>query len=261
MNRRPNPQPHETTKQDTLSNIVIAKAMRLIARALAAGRLQTIASGVEHVPKKGPTLLVARHYHHLFDGLALYAAVPRQLHILVTLDWAKNTPVRLFIEWATKVGRWPVVLRADAVKRNKNDNQRQRRKFISLDDVARYQRRGMRQSVDLLVEGRVLAVFPEGYPNIDPTYTPKAEPDEFLPFKSGFAAIAAAAEKRLSTSIPIIPVGLRYIEGEPWIAHINFGVAIFTENFSSRDLLVKHLERQVRILSGLSVSETMQPLG
>jgi putative membrane protein len=247
--------------QDTFSNIVIAKAMRLIARALAAGRLQTIASGVEHVPKEGPTLLVARHYHHLFDGLALYAAVPRQLHILVTLDWAKNTPVRLFMECATKWGRWPIILRIDALTSNLNASGSRRRSLFSLTDVARYQRRAMRQSVELLVEGRVLAVFAEGYPNIDPTYTPKTKPDEFLPFKSGFAAIAAAAEKRLGTSIPIIPVGLRYTEDEPWIAHINFGVAIFTKNFSSRDLLVKHLEQQVRILSGLSVSETMQPLG
>lgn len=247
--------------QDTLSKIVIANAMRLIARALAAGRLQTTASGVEHVPREGPTLLVARHYHHLFDGLALYAAVPRQLHILVTLDWAKKTPVRFFMECATRLGRWPVILRSDALASDLNAGRSERRSLFSLTDAARYQRRAIRQSVELLVEGRVLAVFPEGYPNIDPTYTPKTKPDEFLPFKSGFAAIAAAAEKRLGKSIPIIPIGLHYTEAEPWIAHINFGVAIYTENFSSRDLLVKHLEQQVRILSGLSVSETMQPLG
>jgi 1-acyl-sn-glycerol-3-phosphate acyltransferase len=247
--------------QDSFSNLMTANAMRLIARALAAGRLQTIATGVDHIPKQGPALLVARHYHHLFDGLALYAAVRRQLHILVTLDWTNNTLVRFFMKCATKAGRWPVVVRVDAVKRNGNDDQQPRRNFISLDDVARYQRRAMKDCLKLLTEGRLLVVFPEGYPNVDPTYTPKTEPDEFLPFKSGFAAIAAAAEKRLGASIPIIPVGLRYTEGEPWIAHINFGVAIFTENFSSRELLVKHLERQVRILSGLSVSETMQPLG
>ena len=254
MKRHPNPHPRATTTRNTLSNIVIAKAMRLIARALAVGRLQTVASGVEHVPKEGPALLVARHYHHLFDGLALYAAVPRQLHILVTLDWASNTPVRWFMEWATTVGRWPVVLRADAVKLNENYNRRQRRNFISLDDVARYQRKAMRDSLKLLTEGRLLVVFPEGYPNIDPTYTPKTEANDFLPFKSGFAAIAAAAEIQLGKSIPIIPVGLRYTEGEPWIAQVNFGTPNYAREFFSRDLLVEHLERQVRILSGVSVS-------
>ena len=54
----------------------------------------------------------------------------------------------------------------------------------------------MRQSVDLLVEGRLLVIFPEGYPNIDPNYTTKTEPDEFLPFKPGFVSIASAAEKQ-----------------------------------------------------------------
>jgi len=239
--------------QDSFPNLMIAKAMRLIARALAASRLQTIASGVDHIPKQGPALLVARHYHHLFDGLALYAAVPRQLHILVTLDWANNTPVRFFMKCVTRAGRWPVVLRADAVKRNGNDNQRPRRNFISLDDVARYRRKAMKDCLKLLTEGRVLVVFPEGYPNIDPTYTPKTQPDEFLPFKSGFAAIAAAAEKQLGVSIPIIPVGLHYTEGEPWIAQVNFGTPTYARDFSSRDLLVKHFERRVRILSGVSV--------
>jgi putative membrane protein len=205
--------------------------------------------------------LVARHYHHLFDGLALYAAIPRQLHILVTLDWANNGPVKLFMAWATKVGRWPVILRADAVKRNANDNQRQRRNFMSPDDVARYQRKAMKDCLKLLTDGRVLVVFPEGYPNIDPTYTPKTEPNEFLPFKSRFAAIAAAAERRLSKSIPIIPVGFRYTEGEPWIAQVHIGTPNYTREFSSRESLVKNVERQVRILSDFSASATLQPLG
>jgi putative membrane protein len=246
--------------QDTLSNRIIAKAMRLIARGLAAGRLQTISSGVEHVPKEGPTLLAARHYHHLFDGLALYAAVPRQLHILVTLDWAKDRPVRFFMEGASKLGRWPIILRIDALTRSLNASEAAPPHMFSLTDVARYQRSAIRQSVELLVEGRVLAVFPEAYPNIDPNYTPKTEADEFLPFKPGFAAIAAAAEKRLGADIPIIPVGFRYTKGQRWTVHINFGPAIFTNNFSSRDLLVKHVEQEVRMLSGLAVSETMQPV-
>lgn len=75
--------------------------MRLIALALAAGRLKTCTSGAEHIPSKGPALLVARHYHHLYDGLALYASVPRCLHILVTLDWAKSHFIARLIQWLT----------------------------------------------------------------------------------------------------------------------------------------------------------------
>ena len=41
------------------------------------------------------------------------------------------------------------------------------------------------------MQGRLLVIFPEGYPNIDPTYTTKIEPDEFLPFKPGFLNIVS----------------------------------------------------------------------
>ena len=41
---------------------------------------------------------------------------------------------------------------------------------------------------------------------------PRKSPKELLPFKAGFAAIAAATEKRLHARLPIIPAGLRYKE-------------------------------------------------
>ena len=56
---------------------IIDKAMRLIARGLAANRLKTVASGLANIPAHGLILIVARHYHHLYDGLALRAVLPR----------------------------------------------------------------------------------------------------------------------------------------------------------------------------------------
>ena len=47
-------------------------------------------TGLEHIPTDGPVLLIARHYHHLFDGVVLLLSVPRPIHILVTLDWVKT---------------------------------------------------------------------------------------------------------------------------------------------------------------------------
>jgi hypothetical protein len=41
---------------------------------------------------------------------------------------------------------------------------------------------------------------------------PRKSPKELLPLKAGFAAIAAATEKRLHARLPIIPAGLRYKE-------------------------------------------------
>ena len=233
-----------------IPEIVIAKSMRLIARALAAGRLRTLASGVEHIPSKGPALLVARHYHHLFDGLALYAAVPRPLHIVVTLDWAKTQRIARSFQWLTGLARWPVILREDALKRGSEDNAPQEKSAFAVEDVTRFQRRALRESVRLLTEGRVLDVFPEGYPNIDPNYTPKSRVDQFLPFRAGFAAIAGAAHRRLAAPLPIIPVGLQYTQGKPWIAQVTFGIPVYWTEFPSRDRLIRFVEQEVKRLSG-----------
>ena len=68
------------------SEFVIARAMRTIAAILGARRLTTRTRNVENVPTLGPALIVARHYHHLYDGLALFAALPRSFHIVVAID-------------------------------------------------------------------------------------------------------------------------------------------------------------------------------
>jgi putative membrane protein len=219
--------------------------MRLIARGLAAGRLRTRASGLEHIPTEGPALIVARHYHHLYDGVALAAALSRPFHIVVTLDWVRSRPGKLLMTTLTKMARWPVLLRADAVALARKRGT----SLFSASEVFYRQRHALRQAVDLLVEGRILVIFPEGYPNIDPTYTPKVSSDEFLPFRAGFVSIAAAAEKRSKREIPIIPAGLRYTQGKPWIAQLRFGPATYRDRFDDTPGLICNLERSVRQLS------------
>jgi 1-acyl-sn-glycerol-3-phosphate acyltransferase len=234
------------------SEIIIEKSMRLIARGLAARRLETVASGLEHIPAHGPTLIAARHYHHLFDGLALFAAIPRPIHIVVTLDWAQNKPTKIFFAAINRLARWPTLLRGDALLRRVDGRQ----SLFSESDVLRYQREAMRQSVDLLVEGRLLVIFPEGYPNIDPVYTPKTALDEFLPFKPGFLTIAAAVEKRLRRSLPIVPAGFHYERGKSWVAHVTFGAPLHRRDFLSGRLLLADVERRVK---GLSSPQSAQP--
>ena len=177
--------------------------MRLVARMLAGTRLRTVSQGLENLPQAGPALIVARHYHHLFDGLVLFAAVERRFHIVVTLDWAKNRRSKFFMQTLNRFARWPMLLREDAMTRISNDAG----SLFSGADIRRYQRRALHQSVELLRAERILVIFPEGYPNVDPNFTPKTGPDDFLPFKPGFANIAAAAERRLSARLPIIPAG------------------------------------------------------
>jgi putative membrane protein len=233
------------------SEFFIDRAMRLIARYLAAGKLQTVARGTENLPPLGPALIVARHYHHLFDGLTLFAALQRRFHIVVTMDWVGNRRTKFFMWTVNRLARWPMLLRTDSLQRRGND----RRSLFSSSDVLRYQRCALRQAVELLVEGRIVVVFPEGYPNIDPTYTPKSAPDQFLPFKSGFVNILRAAESRLGTRIPIIPAGLRYQTGNIWTGYLTFGEPICHDQGIDRDALIGVLEKEVKKLSGFAVDE------
>ena len=219
--------------------------MRLIARYLAAGKLQTTVNGIEQLPAIGPALIVARHYHHLFDGLMFFASLQRPFHIVVTMDWIKNRPLKIFMQSINRMARWPMILRTDALKHHENTQ----RRLFSTSDGARYQREALREAVQLLVEGKILVVFPEGYPNIDPTYTPKTEPDQFLPFKTGFVSILRAAEACLGSTIPIIPAGIHYATGEIWQGSLKFGAAIDRKKTSSRHELIERLESEVKRLS------------
>ena len=228
---------------------IMFRVMRLVAHTLARGRLRIEVKGLDHVPSRGPAILVARHYHHLFDGVALHWAIPRRIHLLVTLDWATRPLTRYFMAAVIRAARWPVVLRQDALARQAQGAGTQGLAAFTRKDLNRYQRKAVHDSMALLREGRLLVIFPEGYPNVDPHYTPKTGKEEMLPFKSGFASIAAAAEKRLGGKIPLVPVGIRYTVGARWTAHIRFGMPRSAADFVSREALVKRLEQDVAELS------------
>jgi putative membrane protein len=223
---------------------LVPGAMQLCARILAARCLDFSTGGVEHVPSGSPALLIVRHYHHFYDGLILMAALRRPVHILVTLDWAQNPAVLNGMHLLTRLARWPVILRTDALSHTGNKN-------FGTTDILNYQRRGLREAADLLGAGNLVVVFPEGYATIDPHYTPKSRDSELLPFKAGFIAIANAAERRSGRSIPLIPVGLRYTKKKKWSAELAFGPPLRLSDFASREALLKKLEWEVLRLSGL----------
>ena len=234
----------------TLFDRIISQIVRLGSQALAAGRVDIAVTGLEHMPTEGPVLLVARHYHHLFDGVVLLASIPRPLHILVSLDWVKNSYARRLMTRAATMARWPVVLRRDALRAGVDPDRTLGGKTFTAATIRPYQRSALADSVALLTQGGALVMFPEGYPNIDPHYTPKTRPEEFLPFKTGFATMAAAAEKRLGARVPIVPSGFRYTKTNRWTARLNIGAAVYLEDFVSRQLLVSYMERRVAELSG-----------
>ena len=229
---------------NAIADFAIDQAMHVIARILTGNRLRTVARGLENVPADGPAIIAARHYHHLFDGLAFFAAVERRFHFVVTLDWAQSRRSKFLMSTLNRLARWPMVLREDALR----SGARHHRTLFEPRDLRRYQLAALRQSAKLLKEKRLLIIFPEGYPNIDPIYTPKTGADEFLPFKSGFAVIAETAERITNESIPIIPAGIAYQIGATWLAQLNFGPPVYRRDFSSRRQLIEHVADAVKQL-------------
>jgi 1-acyl-sn-glycerol-3-phosphate acyltransferase len=204
-----------------------------------ASRLEVRVEGREHFPTRGPVLVAARHYHHLYDGCLLLATVPRPLRLMVALDWVGSPRSRRGLEALCAWARWPVVLRAERLSVSTG--------AYRSEEARRYLRRGFDGALAALVAGEALAVFPEAYPNVDPNPTPKRG-DELLPFRRGFASLAMLASRRLGIPIPVLPAGLAYQGRQVRLA---FGRPLLTEPAGIESELVAHTEAEVRRLSGL----------
>lgn len=216
-------------------------------RAIAWWSLRTLADGVqvdglEHVPRAGPVLLAARHYHHLLDGAVLIRYVPRPVHVVVALDWTANANQRRWMERACAWARWPVILRSATAGA---------RGGYAASEAARYLRAGLRDAAALLREGRVVAVFPEGYPVVDPAASGARDAparvrdqDGFLPFATGFRTIAGLAQRGGASDVAIVPVGFRYEpRGTRWRVTARFGPPLAASSGAAA------VERAVRELS------------
>lgn len=213
-------------------------AIRTAAKALVGRRLDLRVEGLEHVPFDGPVIIAARHFHHLYDGCAILASVPRPVHILVALDWLQNRAGRIALEKACHAAGWPVVLRPDG------------RSGIDVLAAARAFRSAAKESVALLAAGKALLVFPEGYPNIDPGYTPKQDEAAFLPFQPGVVRLASLATTR-GFAVPIVPAGFTYHRGKRWRVTLRFGERFALADYGNEAELLRSLETRVRLLSGV----------
>ncbi len=163
--------------------------------------------GREHIPASGPVMLVARHFHHLLDGAVLVTHVPRPIHIVVGLDWAASAGQRRWMERMCRAAEYPIVLRPPTLERTGSYRR---------DELVRYTRAALRETTRLLRERRVVLVFPEGYPNIDPTGTRKGDVDGWLPFEPGFLKMIELAERDGVTRVAVVPVGFAYESGSRW---------------------------------------------
>jgi 1-acyl-sn-glycerol-3-phosphate acyltransferase len=225
---------------EPLATRIAHSAIRTVCQ-LAVRRIDLRVEGLEHLPATGPVILAARHFHHFYDGCVLVAIVPRPLRILVTLDWLESATGLRLMRGACQIAKWPVVVRSDSRVRQ-GGTRAVRRQLLT----------ATRECVGLLREGELLLVFPEGYPNVDPSFTPKADDDAFLPFESGFLRFVALAEQDGVPCVPIVPVGFEYQGRDGWHVTVRFGHPLMRSPDKDSRAQVASIEEQVRRLSGLA---------
>lgn len=234
--------------QLTTAQRISRTAIRAYARWLVFLRCRVQVSGLNRLPSAGPVLLAARHYHHVYDAAVLLASIRRPLHFLVALDWAQTPRDRAVLERACQLAAWPGLLRPDRL----SSNDVARTRIWQPQEIEAYARRSVSESVNLLLDGRALAVFPEGSPAIDPE-RPARPADSTLPFQSGFVTIARLAARLGKQPVPVVPAGLVYRrEGNVWHVQLRFGAPILVGAHASRGETVLVVEAAVRELSGLS---------
>lgn len=168
--------------------------------------------GLENIPAGGAVLLAARHFHHLLDGAVLVRYVPRPVHIVAGLDWTANERERAWMERACRAAQYPVVLRPATLGE---------RAGYSRNELVQYTRTGVRDAAALLTAGRVVLVFPEGYPNVDPAFSRKTGDDAFLPFARGYERMIAQS----GVPVAVVPVGFHYTRGKRWSIVARIGPA------------------------------------
>lgn len=235
-----------------ISHLVVRRgSARIVSK-----QLTSDVHGAENLPQEGPVLLVARHFHHLYDGCLLLQSVPRCLHILVALDWIQRPLLRRVMEGFCRAVSWPIVLRDERLARVSDGATTS---AYQMSESRGYLRRASALAVRLLRQGEVLAIFPEAYPTIDPHRTPKQGDEAFLPFRSGFARLVELVERDSTTHVAVIPTGLEYLRGEHWHATLRFGSPLWRADFATRAQFVQEVEQRVHALSTTQTPMTIQP--
>ncbi len=209
---------------------------------LAVRSIDVHVTGLEHVPRSGPVVLAARHYHYTWDGIAIYALVPRQIRAVAALDWLPPGRLRRLLWVACQAAGWPAILREPVRGAYDRETERERRLLLL---------QASREAVELLREGNALLIFPEAYPVVDPHPTPQRAEGEMLPFQPGTVRFAGLAARQLSRAIPVVPVGLRYARGRRLRLDLIFGEPLLIGPESDLDESLATLQSEVRRLSGI----------
>jgi len=206
--------------------------------------------GFEYVPRDGAAMLVARHFHHYWDGAIFSATFERPIHIVVGLDWSQGIG-RKAIEALCRAADFPIILRTGT---DPSTPASAPGPAVDVTDARRYLRQAVDETTALLRAGELMIVFPEGYPTIDPHASRKPDRDAFLPFQPGFVQLVAQAQRGGTPPVPIIPVGFEYASLDPkdkrWRVVVRFGEPVFLAPGQDRAALLRDVESRVKALSG-----------
>jgi putative membrane protein len=107
---------------------------------------------MHNVPETGPVVLAARHYHQVYDGIALLSTMPRPVHLVISVDWARNYAHRVALHGLAYVAAWPVLLRSERVIQSAHEPSAPRCVFQP-EEVHSYRRICLQQCDDLLCDG------------------------------------------------------------------------------------------------------------
>jgi 1-acyl-sn-glycerol-3-phosphate acyltransferase len=228
-------------------------AIRIFAQRKLARAAELRIEGGEWLPREGATLIAARHYHNLYDGLVFLRYARQPVHLLVTLDWVRTRWLRRLMLLACRIVRWPAILRTDEylISRGYYNGV----SAFRLEEARPMLRAATILASDLLREGQTLLVFPEGYPNQDPYFTPKDDGREFLPFELGMVKLAQLAQRDGVTRVAIVPAGFAYsrLPGrDRWRVTLRYGQPRFIDahaHTAEVTSLVARIEEDVRELS------------
>ena len=223
------------------------RSLRAFSQAVVRRRVTVQVQGLEYLPADGPVVVAARHYHHLHDAAILLSVVPRPVHILVALDWVRSPRERRIMEWACRTARWPFVLRGDSphLRGEYADS------AYRPDESFGVTRQATRAVSALLQASRVLLIFPEAYPVIDPEGSRRGNVREILPFRPGFAKLVAQAQRVIGVPVPVLPAGFSYLPGQRWQVVLRIGPPAFLHPGGDLSAFVRTVESQVRDLSGI----------
>ena len=226
----------------SIAGIGVSIGMRLIARVILKDAAVTT-HGLDVIPPDGPVILALRHYHHLYDGAAIVAALHRPLHVFVALDWAPDRRTRHIMEWLCRTAGWPVGLRRSTELDDQTGFKSQERWS--------YMKRALQKSADILERGGALGIFPEGRPVIDPHGAERINAAGIEPFSPGLCAIVEQAQRAGGVRIPIVPIGLSYHIAADGNYHITLraGAPVFHAERGARRATLADLKTRVADLS------------